>query len=210
MVQIGTTLHARAESQNVRQPPVFTAPLLPVRAQVVMLVQIQTLRWQTRLHVYAELRLPRVMLSQVFTAPPLPARALAVVLARAWMGPHSTPSTALAGQQYVIRSMACSATHPTINAHVKVVRRMVPQCPQIRLYLYQMYHRAHVATRTSIVQVMSFALLTVVVEHVKILESLICHPCLMGPPTSMQTSVGGMSAKSRICHPCLLGPPTST
>jgi hypothetical protein len=46
----------------------------------------------------------------VFTAPPLPARAQVVILARALMGPHSTPSIALAGQQHVILSMECTAT----------------------------------------------------------------------------------------------------
>ena len=54
----------------------------------------------------------------VFIAPPLPARAQVVIFARAWMGPHSTPSIALAGQQHVILSTACSATHPTVNVHL--------------------------------------------------------------------------------------------
>ena len=64
---------ARAESQNVRQPLVFTAPPLPARAQVV-------------------------------------------ILARALMGPHSTPSIALAGQGHVILSMACTATLKEVRA----------------------------------------------------------------------------------------------
>ena len=47
----------------------------------------------------------------VFSAPPLPARAQVVILARALMGPHSTPSIALAGQRYVILSMVSIVRH---------------------------------------------------------------------------------------------------
>ena len=72
----------------------------------------------------------------VLIAPPLPAHAQVVILARAWMGPHSTPSIALAGQRYVILSMACSATHPTVNVHLLpfqiVSRQMVQQLTERR------------------------------------------------------------------------------
>ena len=54
----------------------------------------------------------------VFIAPPLPAPAQVVILARALMGPHSTRSIALVGQRHVILSMACTATHPTVNARL--------------------------------------------------------------------------------------------
>ena len=53
----------------------------------------------------------------VFIAPPLPAFAQVVILAKALMGPHSTPSTVCAGQQHVILSMACFAPHFTANVH---------------------------------------------------------------------------------------------
>ena len=53
----------------------------------------------------------------VFIAPPLPALAQVVILARALMGPHSTQvSIALAGQQHVILSMACTATLKEVRA----------------------------------------------------------------------------------------------
>ena len=72
----------------------------------------------------------------VFTALPLPAPAQVVILAQASMGPHLTPSTALAGQQHVILSMACSATHPTVNVHLSpfqiVARQMVQQLTERR------------------------------------------------------------------------------
>ena len=75
--------HARAESQNVRQPLVFIAPLLPAPAQVV-------------------------------------------ILARALMGPHSTPLIALAGQQHVILSMACTATMKEVHAPPQPSQICVP------------------------------------------------------------------------------------
>ena len=56
----------------------------------------------------------------VLIAPPLPAHAQVVILARAWMGPHSTPSIALAGQQHVILSMACFATLKEVHAPPKL------------------------------------------------------------------------------------------
>ena len=52
----------------------------------------------------------------VFIVPRLPALAQVVILARALMGPHSTRSIALAGQRYVILSMACTATAHSASA----------------------------------------------------------------------------------------------
>ncbi len=57
----------------------------------------------TEQHARAESQ--NVLQHLVFIAPPLPAPAQVVILARALMGPHSTPSIALAGQRHAILSM---------------------------------------------------------------------------------------------------------
>ena len=66
----------------------------------------------------------------VFIATAPPALAQVVILARAATGPYSTRSIVLVGQRHVILSMACSATHPTVNVHLspfQIVSRQMAQ-----------------------------------------------------------------------------------